>query len=113
MDYKSEYEMAEAENDRLRAVVRWCATRIPPDEVPALRALFDDACVPDGIDDAEAERDAARGLALRLGELVEPVVASRRVPKGWDAKVEAVLERIRAFAPKRPALRPELDRRGA
>jgi hypothetical protein len=105
-DDKTLYEEAEAENTRLRAIIRWCAPQLPTERLPELQAKFDDATVPDATDDLEADVQRAQRLALRLAALVEPVLQTRRVPKGWDEKVEALLEEVRGFEPKNPILRP-------
>lgn len=104
-DFKELYEDSEDENTRLRNIVRWCASRIPLSDLAALRAMFNDACVPDTTDDLEADLESARTLALRLAELIEPIIATRKVKPGWDAKVEALLEQVREFEPKHSILR--------
>lgn len=106
LDYQSLYDDAEAENGRLRAIIRWCAPQLPAARLAEMQAMFDDAAIPDATDELEADLQRARRLALGLADLVEPVMQTRKVPRGWDAKVEALLEQVRGFEPKNPILRP-------
>lgn len=106
---KELYEQAEAENDQLRRIIRWCADRLPTTALPTLRAMFDGACVPDVTDDLEAEFARLHALALQLSAQIEPVVATRKVPRGWDDKTTALLEQARAFTTAHALLRPTGD----
>lgn len=102
------YDDAEEENGRLRTIIRWCAARIPPADLPTLRAMFDDGAVPDATDELEADIATVQKLMLQLASQIEPVVSTRKVPKGWDVKTEALLEQARAYEPKNPLLRPTI-----
>ena len=105
MDAQALYAEAEDENTRLRAIIRWCAPRLPVDDHPTLQKMFDDDAFPDATDELEADLQRARRLALGLADLVEPVLQTRKVPRGWNAKAAALLGQARGFKPTNPILR--------
>lgn len=102
------YDDAEAECGRLRQILRWCAGRIPAADLPTLQKMFDDAAVPDPTDDLESDIARAQTLVAQLAAQLTPVL-TRKVPRGWDAATQALLDQARTFRPTNPLLRPTIQ----
>lgn len=103
------YDDAEAECERLRQIIRWCAERLPAEHHPALQALFDDAVVPDPTDDLEVDLARAQALMRKLVEQLHPVFYTRKLPKGWLDVTQDLFVQVNAFKPSHPLLRPTIQ----
>lgn len=112
---------AEEENENLRAILRWCAERLPAEHLPELGAKLEATNEDGGVTcsgDLDPDQDEVADMRS-VGKLCQSIAAhfqraidlpsGETLPRMWYQRADHLLNCAREFEPKQPLMRRVRD----